>query len=65
MKNYLIPLALLFIVACSKPKKETPVIAGAYNMISHTNTAEDGTVTNSANAGAALAGARAGVDLSE
>lgn len=47
MKNYLILLALLFIVACSKPKKETPVIAGAYNMISHSNTAEDGTVTNS------------------
>lgn len=47
MKNYLIALGLIVAFGCSAPKKETPVITGAFNMLSHSNTSEDGTVTNS------------------
>ena len=45
MKNYNILLALLLIVlACSAPKKETPEISGAYNMLRVT-TRTDGNAT--------------------
>lgn len=33
-------------LGCAAPNKETPVISGAYNMLSQTSTAKDGTVTN-------------------
>lgn len=45
MKNYPIPLVLLLIaLGCSAPKKETPAISGAYNMLRVT-TRTDGDAT--------------------